>query len=208
MDEITRTQRRTTGYWFSDGISEMVGGVALALVGVLLYLSVARDNDIFATSALFAMILGFPATAKIVRWVKDRFTHPRTGYVKYPERSKKRRGIGMVISFVLGSGLAITAVALGNVGFDGAFGHALTAGFGAAVAAALAVRAYKVSMPRFYLSALVVAGGAVWSFLQELSFIGALGVMWMALGSVSVVTGIIALVAYLRANPHPAEVVL
>jgi hypothetical protein len=205
MDEITKTQRRTASYWFSDGIAEIVGGVVLALIGAPMYLSVALENDALATGALFIMILGFPISAKVVRWVKDRITHPRTGYVKYPERSGKRRGVGAAIALVIGVGIALAAVLLRNEGFEGTLGYALTAGSGAALAAALAVRAHKMSMPRFYLSALAVAGGAAWSYAQGLSFIGALGVMWLVLGLVSVVTGTAALSAYVRQNPPQRE---
>ena len=149
--------------------------------------------------------VGFPVSAKVVRWVKDRITHPRTGYVKYPERSGKRRGVGAAIALVMGVGIALAAVLLDNENFEGTLGYAATAAAGGALAAALAVRAHKMSMTRFYLSALTVAGGAAWSFAQGLSFIGALGVMWLALGCVSVITGTIALAAYLRKNTPQGE---
>lgn len=202
MDEITKTQRRTAGYWFSDGIAELVGGVALALVGVSLWLSVARNNDPLATVGLFIMMIGFPLSAKVVRWAKNRVTHERTGYVKFPERSSKQRGIGAVVALVLGVAIALTAVSLRNPDFSGLFGYGMTAVFAGVLGVAFGVRAYQMAMPRFYLSGLVVLVSAGWAVSQELSFIGAMGVMWLALGLTSIVTGTVALTAYLRENPR------
>lgn len=207
MNDITRTQRRTQGYWFVDGIAEIVGGVALSIVGALLYLSVALDNDIFATGALFGMILLFPATARVVRWAKDRITYPRTGFVKYPDPSKKRRGTSAVVALLVGIVFALVAVRSRNEGFEGPFGYALTTGLGVSMAIAFAVRAHKMSMPRFYVSALVVAAAAGWAILQGMSFIAAMGIMWIGLGITSVITGAIALGGYIHENPAPEGVV-
>lgn len=202
MDEITQTQRKTTGYWFSDGIVELVGGVALMLVGASMWLSVVRNNDSLATIALFVMIIGFPLTRSVVRWVKDRITHARTGYVKFPDSSPRRRGLASAIALVLGVAIGLAAVSMRDQGFEGPLGTAITVVFVGVLAAAFVVQGYRMSMPRFYLSGLVVAVSAGWGLLQEMGLIGTMGLMWLALGLTSIVTGAVALASYLRANPR------
>ena len=199
MNDITTTQRRTQAYWFVDGLGELIGGAALAAVGALMHLSVAVDNEGFATMALGVMILGFPLSAKAVRWAKDHLTHRRTGYVSYPAPSARRRTTSTIIAAVLGIVFTVSAVSLGERGFDGTLGTYMLLGLGAGVAVALAARASLMSMPRFYLSAIVVATSAIWSVAQELGFIAGMGVVWIALGLASLITGGIALGQYLRA---------
>ncbi|MDI6901625.1 MAG: hypothetical protein QMC79_08050 [Anaerosomatales bacterium] len=200
MNEITKTQRRTQAYWFVDGLAEIIGGVVLALVGVLLYFSVIADDQGLATLALGAMILGFPLSAKAVRWGKDRLTHQRTGYVSYPQPSGKRRATSAVVAVVLGAAFAGGALALGEPTFDGTLGTYMLVALGVGVAAGLAMRATRMGMPRFYLSAAVVAAAAVWSLAEGLDFIAGMGAVWTALGSASLITGAIALGRYLRAT--------
>ncbi|MCK8115363.1 hypothetical protein [Anaerosoma tenue] len=208
MNEITKTQRRTQAYWFVDGLAEMIGGVALAAVGVLLYLSVVADNQGLATMALFVMILGFPLSAKAVRWAKDGLTHQRTGYVSYPQPSGKRRATSAVVAGVLGVVFAASAITLGDPTFDGTLGTYMLLGLGVAVSVSLAVRAGRMGMPRFYLSAAAVAAAAAWGLAQGCGFIAGMGAVWMALGAASLITGLTALGRYLRATsglPGEAE---
>ena len=63
MSEIERTQQRTRGYWYCDDIAELVGGVALALVGIPLLASARTGIEMLSTISLMAMILLFPASA-------------------------------------------------------------------------------------------------------------------------------------------------
>ncbi|GAB4289388.1 MAG: hypothetical protein Kow0067_15300 [Coriobacteriia bacterium] len=200
MNEITKTQRRTQAYWFIDGLAEIIGGIVLAAVGVLLYFSVIADNQGLATLALGVMIIGFPLSARVVRWAKDRLTHQRTGYVSYPQPSGKRRATSAIVAAVLGAAFAGGALALGEPTFEGTLGTYMLVALGVAVAAGLTVRATRMGMPRFYLSAAIVAAAAVWSLAEGLGFIAGMGAVWTALGAASLVTGALALGRYLRAT--------
>lgn len=198
MNEITKTQRRTQAYWFVDGLAEMIGGVPLAAVGALLHFSISADNQALGTAALFVMILAFPLSAKAVRWAKDRLTHQRTGYVSYPQPSGRRRATSAIVAGVLGVVFAVSAVTFGDPTFGGTLGTYMLVGLGVAVSASLVVRAGQMGMPRFYLSAAAVAGATIWALARGLGFIAGMGVVWMALGGVSLATGLIALGQYLR----------
>src|SRR5258706_5863124 len=87
--QIDHAMKRTRGYWFVDGFTEMAtGGLFTLLAGILLFsgnasqaafpawlLSVAGEISI-------AKLIGILAAALILWWLKDRFTYPRTGFVR------------------------------------------------------------------------------------------------------------------------------
>ncbi len=86
IDEATRVGRR---YWFVDGFTELLGGVLFVLLGgVLLLRGLAPQRPFLAQFATLASdialikVLGLLAAALILWWVKDRFTYPRTGFVR------------------------------------------------------------------------------------------------------------------------------
>lgn len=201
MDEIKRTQQRTRGYWFSDGIAEIVGGIALALVGLPMFLSVRTGIEMLSTVGLMAMILLFPASARVVRFLKDRITHQRTGYVSYPAPSMSRRMKSFVAALAVAVAMVLLALVWGEFSLDGIVGRALLWGTGAGVGIAFAVRAIQMRMPRFFLSAGAVLGGTAWLAIKGFGFIEGLGLLWLILGGASVVTGLLALIVYLRKYP-------
>ena len=201
MDEITKTQRRTRGYWFSDGITEIVGGIALALVGLPMFLAVRTGIEMLSTMALMAMILLFPASARVVRFLKDRITHPRTGYVSYPAPSMSRRMKSFVAALAVAVAMVILALVWGEFSLDGVVGRSLLWGTGAGVGIAFAIRAIQMRMPRFFLSATSVLGGTAWLAVKGFGFIEGLGILWLILGAASILTGLLALISYLRKYP-------
>ncbi|TDB37954.1 MAG: hypothetical protein D9V44_07860 [Actinobacteria bacterium] len=201
MDEITRTQRKTQAYWLVDGIGEVAGGTALALVGALLVLSSVTGTEPFGTIALFAMIFAFPASAAVVRALKTRITYPRTGYVKYPEPSGRRRAHIAAVAIVVAVVVAGLARSGGAADLNGPLWQAFVGAAGAAVAAVLVVRAIRSRMRRFFLSALVVLAGAGAAIAYDLGMTGGLGAVWLSLGIASIATGVAAFVSYIREHP-------
>jgi hypothetical protein len=87
--QIETAVKRGRAYWFVDGFAEMGAGILFLLlgIGVLLrgwigregflswFASAAIDIGIFKAVAILTAILA-------VWWLKDRFTYPRTGYVR------------------------------------------------------------------------------------------------------------------------------
>jgi hypothetical protein len=203
MDEIERTQQRTRGYWYYDGIAELVGGFALLLVGVPLVASARTGIAMLSTAALMLMILLFPATAHIVRFLKDRITHARTGYVKYPRPSMSRsRKILLFTLFVSVAVVMFVAMRNGDYTLDGIVGRAFLIGSGAGVALAFTVRAFKLHMLR------MLAGGASTAVVTVLNavwgtgFIEGMGLLLSALGATSILTGGVVLLRYMRRHPR------
>lgn len=201
MDEITRTQRRTQAYWFVDGIAELVGGFILAVIGILLYFSTMSTEDTYSSIALMVMIVGFPLSAKAVRFVKDRVTHERTGYVRFPEASGRRRAIAAAIGALVAAVLAGHVVRTGDVTFEGTIGTVMLALLGLTLAGSLALRGYRLELPRFYISAVVVAVVCAIALLAGLGFIAGMGAMWIGFGVASMLMGATVFAEYMTQNP-------
>lgn len=87
--KIDTAIKRARGYWFVDGFTEIaMGGLFILLAGFLLirvktlqapfpswFLSVTSEIAILKIISLLIVIL-------ILWWLKDRFTYPRTGFVR------------------------------------------------------------------------------------------------------------------------------
>jgi hypothetical protein len=87
--QIDAAIKRTRAYWFVDGFTEMAaGGFFILLAGILLlrwntplasfpsrFLSIAGEISIAKFFGLLIVIL-------VLWWLKDRFTYPRTGFVR------------------------------------------------------------------------------------------------------------------------------
>ena len=204
MNEITKTQQRTRGYWYQDGIVELIGGLALALVGFPMLASARTGIQMLSTVALMAMILLFPASAKVVRLLKDRITHARTGYVKYPQPTMSKRRKIMLASLFLAVAIAmLIALWGGEYTLEGAVGKALLIGSGAGMGVAFAIRAAKLRMPRMFIIAVATAAVTVVNGLAGTGFIEGIGLLFAILGATSVITGGITLIVYIQRHPRP-----
>ena len=208
MNEIDRTRQRTRGYWYCDGIAELVGGFAMALVGFLMVASERTGVDMLATMALMAMILLFPASAHVVRLLKDRITHKRTGYVRYPRptMSRRRKLIILIVLMAITSAIMLSALLGGEYTLNGVVGQVLLFGAGTGMTAAFVVRAVMLRLPRLFASAVVVAAVTVASTFADFGFIEGMGLLLAVLGSASVITGGVTLAQYIRQHPKaPVE---
>lgn len=207
MNEIERTQQRTRSYWYCDGIGELVGGLAMALVGFPMIAAARTGIDMLSTISLMAMILLFPASARVVRYLKDRITHTRTGYVKYPAPTMSKRRKGILFSLFMGVAIAmLISLWGGEYTLDGIMGKALLIGSGSAITVAFAIRAIKLSMPRMFVGAVATATALVISMVEGLGFAEGIGLLLTALGAASVITGTVTLVIYIQRHPKtPSE---
>ena len=208
MNEIARTQQRTRSYWYCDGIAELVGGVALALVGFPMIAAVRTGIDMLSTVALMAMILLFPATARVVGYLKDRITHKRTGYVKFPRPQMSRRRKWIV--FALSLSVALTTMLLAIWGneytLNGIVGKTLLLGAGTGMAIAFVLRAAKLQIHRLYANAVVLAAVTIASAFASFGFMEGMGLLLAVLGSANVITGGVTFAKYIQQHPKaPSE---
>ena len=102
-DEIQRVERRTRRYWFEDGITEIGMGIVFILLA-LYFLAWNYLEAAGAAAPLAAVLLPVLIVVLIIgvnrgiRTAKDRYVHPRTGYLSFPKPSNTRRVASGVIA--------------------------------------------------------------------------------------------------------------
>jgi hypothetical protein len=86
---VDHALKRARGYWFVDGFTEMAaGGLFTILAGLLLFSGSASQAAFpswflsVAGEISIAKLIGILAAVLILWWLKDRFTYPRTGFVR------------------------------------------------------------------------------------------------------------------------------
>ncbi|MFB3852394.1 MAG: hypothetical protein ACE148_01075 [Vicinamibacterales bacterium] len=115
-DEIQRIERRTRRYWFEDGISEI--GIGTVFVVLAMYfvaensLSVGRAGPFFPLLLPVLVVVLALSIARIVRAAKDRYVHPRTGYLSFPKPSNRRRLATAVIAATVSSAITLVLARL------------------------------------------------------------------------------------------------
>lgn len=83
------TIKRSRGYWFIDGFTEIALGGLLVLLAAFLLFSIRMSQAPFLSWFLsvtgeiaILKIVSFLVVVLIVWWLKDHFTYPRTGFVR------------------------------------------------------------------------------------------------------------------------------
>jgi uncharacterized membrane protein YidH (DUF202 family) len=87
--QIESAVKRGRGYWFVDGFTEMItGGLFLVLGGAVLLRGIAPQDSFLAqfssivNEVSLIKIIGIIGGIIILWWAKNRFTYPRTGFVR------------------------------------------------------------------------------------------------------------------------------
>ncbi len=100
--EIDAAVKRGRTYLFVDGFAELAAGVVFFLLGGVLLLGGLIPGEslltqIVATGVGVVVVkaVGFLVAVLAIWWLKDRFTYPRTGYVR-----QKRIPLTQILSFV------------------------------------------------------------------------------------------------------------
>jgi hypothetical protein len=111
--------RRPQRYWYADGLTEMaVGGIFLlvALTNLAAWLLPPGPWQNLTLPILQALVIigGVLGARALVRYLKERITYPRTGWVTYRQPSSSRRWLLAGLTFILAAGLAFLMVALGK----------------------------------------------------------------------------------------------
>jgi hypothetical protein len=116
IDSAVKVGRR---YWFVDGFTEMLGGGLFVLLGGFLLLrGLAPEGSFLAQFASlagdvgFIKIIGFLAVGLALWWLKDRFTYPRSGYIR-EKRIPRRQVLVFLRNFFLCMLLIVLALAAG-----------------------------------------------------------------------------------------------
>ena len=112
MDNITQIQKQTFRYYYEDGLVEMAVGLLFAIIGldVLLISSASPGTPISIGAWIVLPILtvaGIYGVQRFVKNLKEKFVHPRTGYIEYAAKPSRYRwlvsgfALALAVSFML-----------------------------------------------------------------------------------------------------------
>jgi hypothetical protein len=205
QNDLSDVNQRLKRYWFKDGLGELVGGGMILLIGFYFagqeWLPEGSIGRALLQSSLILLVSGGAlATRWLINALKTRLTYPRTGYVEYepgPKNTSSRRIFTAGIAISVSALLVILGRSFGSFNWLPGFTGLL---FGVVF---LILRARSNGIGRFYvLGTFCVILGMALSF-SGLSMGYSLGLFYGLTGIVSMVSGGIALMAYLRDNPLP-----
>lgn len=117
-DKIGQIMRKTYSYWWVDGMAEMGIGLFFGILAAYNYLIEtlplsAAASLLMAIAQPLVFLAGWFGYGRLVRWVKERFTYRRTGYVAYQPKNRKNRAVRALVGFVMGFGMALTVTFIG-----------------------------------------------------------------------------------------------
>ena len=205
LGEIDRAIRRTRRYWYDDGLTEVAVGCILLLIAALFYVeAVAPAGPLMAglsSLGLPVIVIGGSLVARrLVALAKERLTYPRTGYVSYPRRpgARSKKATALVAAATAAS-VAVLVVSLP------ASRVWLPAVQGLLAGAFTFYLGHELRLARFYaLAAVSVLLGAVAAASGLGDLLGS-AAYFTGLGLAFVVSGGLALSAYLRATCPPSR---
>jgi len=202
---INSAMKRSKSYWLRDGIPEIVLGVYFALAGALLAFEAFLGDAgrlIGAYGLPIVIVGGTLSMPAIIKALKSRITYPRTGYVVHRQAGPRHRRTA-----ALAGALAVIAVVAGVsllAARDAVTGWPIALLVtGAILSTGYLVAGFRSGEPRLFLVA--VAAGASVAVCGSLVSDDAIGmaVLFVAVGLVQAVLGLIVLRRYLASTSVP-----
>lgn len=205
MVDIEKIEKRTVQSFYEDGLSEIALGLILLLLGGYFFAQaiVPKDSALGSElNILFVLVIvsaGFLGN-RILRFLKRRITYPRTGYVTFnkKERSPKRRAATAVVAMIISASLAAL------YGLSPSVRTLFPALNGLLFAVAALLFAHKVGLIRFYVLAAASAVIGVAVIAAGVGYAKGISLYYALFGAAMLISGLAALVVYLRRSPHPA----
>jgi hypothetical protein len=202
---MNKTQLRTIQYWFEDGIVEITVGILLMLLAAFFYIDAIMPDSLmtslFFGSFVLVLLGSFYVAGKVITWLKEHITYPRTGYVSYRQKGNRKRR--MMLALVIG--MAVAAM-LAFIVINRPFGlNIMPIATGMVIALVSGLIGFRTGLPRFYTLA---AFGLVLGTSITVSGIGGslgLAMLYAAAGLAYLCVGLLTLNHYLQMNPTPAE---
>ena len=204
--DIDKVMRKTKSYWYEDGLGEILAGIFFVIVGVFLlaeWLSPADApwNWIFAPGLIVLVVGCMPLARVLLRWLKERITYPRTGYVAYKQDTPRKNASRAAAAAIVGATVALLMVA--SVTYHQNIARLAPLLMGAAVALLLVRVASELGLLRYYVL-------AAWSLLIGVALAWAttditlsIALYYILLGPALLVGGIVTLMRYLQSAPLP-----
>lgn len=205
MVDIEKIEQRTVQSFYEDGLTEIALGLIFLLLGAYFYAStvVPEGSSLGAIlTGLFVLVIvsaGF-LVSRFLRFLKRRITYPRTGYVAFKKKdpSPKRRVATAVVAMIISAGLAALYSMSPSIRL------LLPAVNGLLIAVAVLLFANKVGLVRFFVLAAASAVIGVGVTAAGIGDTEGIRLFYLIFGAAVVVSGLAALIVYLRRNPRPA----
>jgi hypothetical protein len=202
LDKLTK---RPIQYWFEDGLGELVVASLFLLLGLLFTIEGLATNPtvirIAAIVAMITMLGGAWIGRPLLRKMKERWTYPRTGYVAFRKPKRSRRGLNLVIILLI-CGLVVwlvTQVPESKLALTPLIEGIAVGGF-------YIYQGYLSNINRFYiLGTLALILGTALALAGLGNLVGA-GIFFIAFSVAMLISGGLALRAYLRFSQSPIEV--
>jgi hypothetical protein len=203
-NSIDQAANRARRYWYVDGLNEGAFGGLCLLLGIyfqvqenLLIPSLIR-HMLEAGLVLFIVAIVLLLN-RLVNFLKERITYPRSGYVSYRRPNTIRRIITGLLAATIAS--VISAVLMiAPPGLDWMAG--LT---GLALAAVWLFLAWRFQLSRFLALSLVSLCGGIFLALMQPDGVAGIAAMYFLEGTALLVSGGITFWAYLRGTQPIGE---
>ncbi len=199
-DPVQEISKRTQRYWFEDGIWEIGFGLVNAFLGVF-YLVTAQIHwegplSIFLMLLQMGVLIScFALINRVVVYLKERITYPRTGYVAYRKPAVRARIRKIFITMLLSAGIASL---VGVVSALQMTENRMPLVISVILAGTLVYIGYRFDLIRLYLTALLVVlygyGISHYTVAQSNST----GVFFTGFGLLIFISGLLTLFNYLR----------
>lgn len=199
-ESLKKIHQRSLGYWFEDGLLEIVLGGLFLLLGVTFSIEGISDpgtltRRLSGIIALLIMVFGSIAARPIIRRLKERITYPRTGYITYRNPKPTRRSRTLSYILILGIVLIVVGIITSapekTLSWLPMFEGVIIGGF-------LLFIGYRTLIYRFYvLGAISILVGTLLSVSGIGNLIG-MGILFIILGFSLLFSGGYRLYIYLR----------
>lgn len=205
MVDIEKIEKRTVQSFYEDGLSEIALGLILLVLGGYFFAQIAAPagsawEDVLSMLFILVIVSAGFLVNRLLRYFKRRITYPRTGYVafKKKERSPKRRAATAVVAMIISASLAAL------YGMSPTFKLLYPAVNGLLFAVAILLFANKVGIARFFILAAASAVIGVGLAAAGLGDFKGISLFYLLFGAAVLLSGLAALIVYLRRNPRPA----
>jgi len=205
-NKMMDVEGRIKRYWYSDGIAEISVGLVFLILGLFFSAQAyfgeeSKIGMVLQLSMIVVMMGSIFGTQWLVNTLKSRLTYPRTGYVEYRAKDKESSQRRLV---VVGVSFAVAVAAFVLVSFFREVDILVLISSILVGAIFIILRARSSGVKRFYyFGGLSFILGVALS-LGNLSRLTSLGLFYVLMGLVILVSGMLVLRHYLRKNPMPA----
>jgi hypothetical protein len=201
---IDQAASRARRYWYVDGLNEAAFGGLCLLLGIYFQIQDSLQNPslprqmLEAGMALFVVGIAL-MLHKLVNFLKERITYPRSGYVSYRRPNTIRRLATGVLAATIASVFSAVLM-IAPPGLDWMAG--LT---GLVLAAVWLFLAWRFQLSRFLALSLVSLGGGIFLALMQPDGVAGVAAMYFLEGAALLASGGITFWAYLRATQPAGE---